>query len=52
MSTISNAKIKGIEKDITESKPKQEKQIKEKNDTSDKKNKTKDTKDKSKAKQQ
>ncbi|CAD8065823.1 unnamed protein product [Paramecium primaurelia] len=52
ISTISNAKIKGIEKDITESKPKQEKQVKEKNDTSDKKNKTKETKDKSKAKQQ
>ncbi|CAD8073522.1 unnamed protein product [Paramecium primaurelia] len=51
MSAISNAKIKGIEKDIiTESKPKQEKQPKEKSD--EKKNKPKDTKEKSKAKQQ
>ncbi|CAD8164127.1 unnamed protein product [Paramecium octaurelia] len=52
ISAISNAKIKGTEKEFTETKPKQEKQVKEKSESSEKKNKTKDTKEKSKAKQQ
>ncbi|CAD8078164.1 unnamed protein product [Paramecium sonneborni] len=51
ISKISKAKIKVSEKDIPETKPKQEKQTKEKSDSGEKKNKTKESKEKSKDKQ-